>query len=84
MLQTRLLSGKLYNYYPEAVPHTICGGSIFYDLIRADNCVMVLSHDVLEDEYGIKHEVDILSCDGTTGKIVSRHDVNQLFELIEY
>lgn len=83
MFQTRLLSGKLYNYYHEAIPHTICGGIIFYDLIRADNCVMVFSHDIVEDEYGIRHDIEILSCDGTTGKIVSRHDVSQLFKLIE-
>ena len=50
MLQTRLLSGKLYNYYHEATPHTICGGSIFYDLIRADNCVMVFSHDIVQGQ----------------------------------
>lgn len=83
-LQSRLFSGKLYNYYHGATPHTICGDSIFYDLIRADNCVMVLSHDIVEDEYGIRHDVEILSCDGTIGKIVSRHNVNQLFKLIEH
>jgi hypothetical protein len=83
-LQSRLFSGKLYNYYYKAINHTICGDSIFYDLIRADNCVMVLSHDIVEDEYGIRHDVEILNCDGTTGKIVSRHDVSQLFKLIEH
>lgn len=82
-LRSRLFSGKLYNYYHKTFPHTICGDSIFYDLIRADNCVMVFSHDMVEDEYGIRHDVEILSCDGTTGKIVSRHDVSQLFKLIE-
>jgi hypothetical protein len=45
---------------------------------------MVLSHDIVEDEYGIRHDVEILSCDGTIGKIVSRHNVNQLFKLIEH
>ncbi len=44
---------------------------------------MVLSHDMVEDEYGTRHDVEILSCDGTTGKIVSRHDVSQMFKLIE-
>ena len=84
MFQTRLLSGKLYNYYHGATPHTICDNIIFYNLIRTNNCVMVLSHDIVQDEYGIRHDVEILSCDGTTGKIVSRHNVNQLFKLIEH
>lgn len=40
-------------------------------------------HTIVEDEYGIRHDIEILSCDGTTGNIVSRHDVSQLFKLIE-